>query len=172
MIFPGSLSDSKSLQVCRTLLSILTDLNNVVVWKVSTRTLISKSSSHCTNPLVTIPKSTIYNWYNRHFHVPQFFQFPRKVQVIIPLFAFIHFYSVVRQDSKVYNSTSSFFFSIIIRSGCLTKFRRSVCISKSLSLCFTFSRTNSWLCIYHLSVMVKVAEFAHYVIDHFVYITT
>ena len=24
-----------------------------------------------------------YNWYNCHFHVPQFFQFPSKVQVLI-----------------------------------------------------------------------------------------
>ena len=28
-------------------------------------------------------KSTNYNWYNRHFHVPQCFQFPSKVMVYI-----------------------------------------------------------------------------------------
>ena len=43
--FHGSLSDSKSAQVSRTLLSILTDRNNAVVWMVSTRPVISKSSS-------------------------------------------------------------------------------------------------------------------------------
>ena len=37
MVFHWSLSDSKSLQVSKTLLSILADLNNVVVWMVSTR---------------------------------------------------------------------------------------------------------------------------------------
>ena len=40
-----SLSDSKSPQVSRTLLSILVDLNNAEVWIVATRPVISKSSS-------------------------------------------------------------------------------------------------------------------------------
>ena len=43
--------DSKSPQVSRTF-SILSDLNNAVVCIVSTRPLISISSSPCTNPLV------------------------------------------------------------------------------------------------------------------------
>ena len=37
-------------------------------------------------------KSTNYNMYHRPFHVPRFFQFPSKVLVLIPLFAFIFFY--------------------------------------------------------------------------------
>ena len=45
MFIHWSLSDSKSPQVSRTLLSILTDLNNVVVWTASTRPVISKSFS-------------------------------------------------------------------------------------------------------------------------------
>ena len=40
MVSQWSLSDIKSLQVSRALLSILTDLNNAVVWIVSTRPLI------------------------------------------------------------------------------------------------------------------------------------
>ena len=55
MVFLGSLRDSKSFQVSRTLLSILADLNNAVVWIVSIRPLISKSSSPCSNSLVTVP---------------------------------------------------------------------------------------------------------------------
>ena len=55
-------------------------------------------------------KSTNYNWYNRHFHAPQFFQFPCKVDVLIPLFVFILFYSVALSDTKVHNSASSLFF--------------------------------------------------------------
>ena len=55
MVFHWSLSDSKSPQVFRTFLSILVVLNNVVVWMVSTRVLISKSSSPFNNPLVTVP---------------------------------------------------------------------------------------------------------------------
>ena len=54
MVFHWSLSDSKSPQVSRTLLSILAVLNNAVVWMVSTRPPISKSSSPFSNPLVTV----------------------------------------------------------------------------------------------------------------------
>ena len=48
-----NLSDSKSLQVLRTLLSILPDLNTVI-WMISSGLLISMSSCPCTNPLVTV----------------------------------------------------------------------------------------------------------------------
>ena len=72
MVFHRSLSDSKSPQVSRALLSILADLNNAVVWMVSTRPFISKSSDSFINPFSDCTKSTNYNWYKRHFHIPQF----------------------------------------------------------------------------------------------------
>ena len=59
MVFQWSLSDSKSPQVSRTLLSILAVLNNAVVWTVSTRPPNSKSVSPFNNPLVTVPKAPI-----------------------------------------------------------------------------------------------------------------
>ena len=59
MVFHWSLSDSKSPQVSRTLLSILAVLNNAVVWMVSTRPPISKSSSPFSNPLVTVANAPI-----------------------------------------------------------------------------------------------------------------
>ena len=59
MVFHWSLSDSKSPQVSRTLLSILAVLNNVVVWMVPTRPPTSKSSSPFSDPLVTEPKAPI-----------------------------------------------------------------------------------------------------------------
>ena len=59
MAFHWSLSDSKSPQVSRTLLSILAVLNNAVVWMVSTRPPTSKSSSPFSNPLVTVPNAPI-----------------------------------------------------------------------------------------------------------------
>ena len=59
MVFHWSLSDSKSPQVSRNLLSILAVLNNAVVWMVSTRPPTSKSSSPFSNPLVTVPNAPI-----------------------------------------------------------------------------------------------------------------
>ena len=53
------MSDIRSPQVSWTLLSILADLNNAVVWMVSTRPLIFKSSSLCINPFVTVPSVPI-----------------------------------------------------------------------------------------------------------------
>ena len=51
--------DNKYPQVSRTLLSILFDCYNAVVWLVSTRPLISKSSCPCTNTLETVPRALI-----------------------------------------------------------------------------------------------------------------
>ena len=99
MIFHGNLSDSKSLQVSRTLLNILADFKNAVVWIVSTRPLISKSSSSCTNPLVTVSGAPSTIGITVTFMIQSFFQFPSKV-----LFDFFQFYSVIGRDSKVYNS--------------------------------------------------------------------
>ena len=50
MVSYWGLSDNKSPQVSRTLLSILAELNNAVIWMVS---------SPCINPLVTVPRSPI-----------------------------------------------------------------------------------------------------------------
>ena len=55
MAFPWSLSDSKSPQVSMTLLSILANFNNTVVWMLFPRSLISESSSPYTNLLMTVP---------------------------------------------------------------------------------------------------------------------
>ena len=59
MAFHWSLSDNKSPQVSRTLLSILPVLNNGVDRVISTRPPDSKSSSPFNNPLVTVPKAPI-----------------------------------------------------------------------------------------------------------------
>ena len=59
MAFFRSLSDSKSPQVSRNLLSILAVLNNVLVWMVSTRPRNSKVSRPFGNPLVTVPNAPI-----------------------------------------------------------------------------------------------------------------
>ena len=102
MVFHWSLSDSKSPQVSRNLLSILAFLNNVVVWMVFTRPLISKS-----------PKSTNHDCYDCHFHVPQCFQFPNNVLVLILLL----FCGQPVQQCPQICKFPFLLFSIIIRSG-------------------------------------------------------
>ena len=59
MVFHWRLSDSKSPQVSRTLLSILAVFNNAVVWMVSTRLPTSKSSRPFNNLLFTVLKAPI-----------------------------------------------------------------------------------------------------------------
>ena len=59
MVFHWSLSNSKSPQSPRTILSILAVLSNAVGWMVSTRPPDSESSSPFNNPLVTVPKALI-----------------------------------------------------------------------------------------------------------------
>ena len=49
-------ANSRSPQISRTILSILADLNNAVVWILSTRPIIFKSFN---NPFVTVPKVPI-----------------------------------------------------------------------------------------------------------------
>ena len=75
MVSHLSLSDSKSLQVSRALLTILADLNNAVVWMVFTRPLISKSSCPWINPLVTVPRAPIALGITVTFMSQFFFQF-------------------------------------------------------------------------------------------------
>ena len=59
MVFHWSLSDSRSPQVSRTRLRILTVLSNAVVWIVSNRPPTFKSSRPFNNPLVIVPNAPI-----------------------------------------------------------------------------------------------------------------
>ena len=110
MVFHWSLSDSKSPQDSRTLLSILFVLNNVVDWMVPTRAPTSKSSSPFSNPLVTVLNAPITIGIIVTCIFYSFFQFSSKVEVLILLFTFFQFYSMVSQDSKVDYFASSLFF--------------------------------------------------------------
>ena len=151
MVFHWRLSDSKSLQVSRILLSILAVFNNAVVWVVSTRPPTTKSSRPINNPLVTVLKAPITIGIIVTFKFHSFFNSLARSRY---LSLFSHFYSVVSRDSKVDNFADFLFFFfllIIIRSGILAEIRRSVCISNShRSLCMSFSRTGAGWCIYHL----------------------
>ena len=153
MVFHWSLSDSKSPQVSRTLLSILAGFNNAVVWMVSTRPPISESSRPFNNPLITVPKApiTIGTIVTLMFH--SFFNSLARSRY---LSFFSHFFSFIlcqpEQQSRKF-CKFSFFLSIIIWFGLLAEIRWSVCMSKShRSVYVSFSRTGAGLCIYHLFV--------------------
>ena len=167
MDFHWSLCDIKSPEVSRTLLSIL---NNAVVWMVSTQPPTSKSSSPFNNPLVTVPKASIRIGIivTSLFH--SFFQFPRKVEVLILHFTFFQFNMRSARTAKSTILQVVFFLLIIffvnyyfflIRSGHLAEIRWSVCTSKShRSLHVSFSRTGGGLCVYPLFVLSNL-NFLH-----------
>ena len=107
MVSHWSLSDSKSTQIFRTLLSVLAGLMNTVIWMVSNRHLISKFSSLCTNPLLTVLRAqfTVGITLTFMFH-RFFFQFSCKVLISILHVAFFQFHSVVSRDGKFHKSVS------------------------------------------------------------------
>ena len=113
MIFHWSLSDSNFTQISRTLLSILANLNNAVVWTVSTRPLIFTSYSHCTYLW------WLYSMRPLHLVSPSFscsvvFQISGKDKVFISLFAFLQFYPVVSRNGKTHYSAGSLFCLILL----------------------------------------------------------
>ena len=116
MVFHGSLNEIKSPQVYKTLLSILADLNDAVVWMISVRPQISNSSIPVTKRLGIIPSAKIKTGITINFMFHTFFLFSGKVQVLVTLFVFFDFtlwsgrlaMSVIRQFH---------FFVIITRSG-------------------------------------------------------
>ena len=121
---------------------------------VSTRPLISKSSSPGTNSLVTYQEHN-YNSYLRRPHVPHFFfQFSSKTHVFILLFAFFSRLHISQPGQQNPQFGKSFLLLLIINwSGRLAEITWSVCMSKSQrSLSVSFSWTDFWLSMYHFSV--------------------
>ena len=153
MGFHWSLSDSKSPQVSRTLLSILAVLSNAVIWIVSTRPPNSKSSRSFNNPLVIVPKAPITIGTIVTFMFHSFFN--SRARSMYSSF-FSHSFSFILWSAGTAKSTILqilffFFLLIIIRYGFLSGIWWSVCMLKShRSLCVSFSRTGTGLCIYHL----------------------
>ena len=166
MVFHGSLSDSKSPQVSRTLLSILAVLNNAVVWMVSTCPPTSKSSSPFSNPLVTVPNAPITIGIIVTFMFHSFFDSLARSWY---LSFFSHSFSFILCSvgtAKLSTILQVLFLLIIIRSGLLAEIWWSVCMSKPhRSSCVLFSRTGAGLCIYHFLVF-KFKFLAHLPVDH------
>ena len=139
--------------IFRTLLSILANLNNAVVWMVSTHPLISKSSSPCTSSLVTVLSVPITIGITIVYMFHSFFSSlarSRYLSLFSLSFSFT-LWSAGMAKSTIWQVL--FFFFTITRSGCLAMIGWSVCISKSQRiLCISFSWTDSRLWIYHLFV--------------------
>ena len=88
-------------------------------------------------------KSIDYNWYHRHFHVPQFFQFPDKVLVLIFSLSFNFTLRLARTEKSITQQVL-FFFVDFLKFGRLPEIGWSVCILKSKKgLCVSFSGTDS-----------------------------
>ena len=121
--------------------------NSVVVLMVPTHPLISKSTSSCTNTLVTLPREQIIIMIVT-FMFHSFFNSLAKSRY---LSLFSHSFNFTLQSPQFCNF--SYFLLIIIRSGCLAEIWLSFCILKSQwSWAVSFSRTDSGLCIYYLFV--------------------
>ena len=152
MVFHRNFIDNKFPQVSRTVLSILAVLNNIVVWMVSTRHLISKSSSPWINLLVTVPRAPITIGINVTFMFHSFFNSQTRSWY---LSFFSLSFNLTRRSAGIANSTILYILSFnIIRPGGLAEIRWSVGISKSQrSLYVSFSKTDATLCIYCLFVL-------------------
>ena len=141
MVFHRRLSDSKSPQVSRTLLSFLAVFNNAAVWMVSTRLPNSKSSRPFKNPLVTAPKAPITIGIIVTFI---FLSFSILEQGWGTYLSF-HILSVLFCDQPEQQSRQfcrfSFFLLIIIRSGLLVEIRWSYGKVPGLWNYFQFSQS-------------------------------
>ena len=134
MFFHWSLSDSKSTQVSRNRLRILAVLSNAVIWRVSTRPPISKSSRLFNNPLVIVPKApiTIDTIVTFMFH--SFFNSlirSRYLSFFSLSFRFI-LWSAGTAKSTILQIL--FFFLLIMRSGLLAGIRWSVCMLNQIAV--------------------------------------
>ena len=151
MVFHWSLSDSKSPQVSRTLLSILAFLNNAIVWTVSTRPPTSKSSISFNNPLVIVPNAPITIDIIVTFMFHSFFQFPWGTYRSLRFLSVLFCSQPGQQIPQFWKFPIFLYFTIW--PDLVTKIRRFISMSKShRSLCVSFSRAGAGLCIYHLFV--------------------
>ena len=150
MVLHWSLSDSMSPQVSRTRLRILAILSNAVIWIVSARPPISKSSRPFNNPYVIVPKAPITIGTIVTFMFPSFFNSLERSRYLS--FFSLSFWFILWSGGTARSTILQiffFFFLIIMRSGLLAGIRWSVCMLKShRRLCVSFSRTGAGLCIW------------------------
>ena len=150
MVFHWIMSENKSPQVSRTLCCILADLN-AVFWIVSNRYAIHKSSSPCTDPLVTVPRVLVSHSLSCS---TVFFLFPWQGR---GTYSYFRILLILLRDPLGQESPQFWIFSfLLIIIGCSrqVEIMWSVWVSKShRCLCVSFSRTDAELYIYHLFVL-------------------
>ena len=129
-VFHWNLSDSKSTQVSRTLLSILTDLNWSVVWMIKIFPLISNSSSHSSRPLGTVPSTPITIGITVTFMFHSLFSSLTRSKYL-SVFSFSLIYTLWSAGTTKSTWWQVIFFSLSnTKSGLLVGIQWSVCISK------------------------------------------
>ena len=119
---------------------------------VSSRPLIAESSSPFNN-IWGLPKAPITTSKMSPSCSIVFFQFPSKVKILILLFTFFQFYSVVSRDSKVDNFPCSLFFCrLLLGLVFWSRLGDPFVWHSPIKVCVSFSRTDAGLYIYHLVV--------------------
>ena len=118
---------------------------------VSTHPIISKSSSSCTNSLVTVPKAPITIDITVTFMFHNFFS-PLARSRHVSFFSLPFIFALCSAETTTFTVWQILFFLLIItRSGRLAEISWPVCISKSQrSLCISFFRIDYVLWIRHL----------------------
>ena len=150
MVFHWSLSDSKSPQVSRT----LADLNGAIGWMVSTRPVISMSSSPFHNPSVTIPRSSITIGINVTFMFHSSFYSLSRSRYLFFFSLSFNFTLWSARTAKSPILQVLFLLLIMIKSGCLDEIRKSVCMTKShISLCLIL-RDSCW--VVHIIITIII----------------
>ena len=95
-------------------------------------------------------ESTNYNWYNHHFHIPQFFQIPSKVQVVSLLFTFnCTLWSTGTANSII---LQVLFLCWLLQGLVVWPRLNDPLVSQKRSFYISFSRTNTRFSIYYLFV--------------------
>ena len=151
MVFHLALSDSKSLQVSRNLLTILAVFNIAVFGWSPLGYQLPKSPRPFINPLVTVPKAPIPIGIIVTFTFHSFFNCRGRGTYLSFYILSVLFCGQPGQQCWHFCRFSFFFLLVIIRSGLQAEIRWSVYMSKSQrSLCVSFSWTGVWLGMYRL----------------------
>ena len=151
MVSHWNLSNSKSPQVSRTLLSILADHNKAVVWIVSTCAFISKSSSPFTKILGIVPSAPTTIGTTVTVMVHSFFSTSARSRYL-SLFSLSFLFTLgsVGTGKSTIREVLLFFLTIIkvwstLGDPFVSQNPREI-------YAVSFSKTDSSLCIYHLFV--------------------